>query len=167
MKRIIRSIDKLNGWIGMIVCLLMAPLVLITTFEVFMRYIAKRPTIWAWDLNIQVFAILIMLGGGYTLLEKKHVMVDVFVLRMAPRTRAILDITTSVFLFLGVIVLMIGGWEIAWASFKAKEAMPTIWAPPYYYMKMTIPIGAFLVFLQGISDLLKNLMVVFWRQERN
>jgi len=161
MQFFIRIVDKTNGWIGKAVSLLLIPLVLITAYEVVMRYIVKHPTIWSWDLNIQIFAAIIMLGGGYTLLQKGHVVVDVLVMNMKPKKRAILDLITSSFFFLGIIVLILGGWEMAWMSLKAKETMPTIWAPPYYTMKLLIPVGAFLVFLQGISEFLKTLIIVF------
>jgi TRAP-type mannitol/chloroaromatic compound transport system permease small subunit len=161
MNFIIRVIDKTNEWVGKAVSFLMIPLVLITAYEVIMRYIVQRPTIWSWDLNIQIFAAIIMLGGGYTLLNKNHVVVDVLVVNMDARKRAILDLITSLFFFMGMIVLLAGGWEMAWLSFKARETMPTIWAPPYYPMKMLIPVGTFLVLLQGISELLKNIITVF------
>jgi TRAP-type mannitol/chloroaromatic compound transport system permease small subunit len=161
MTFIIRIIDTINDWVGRIVGFLLIPLVLITAFEVFMRYVVKKPTIWSWDLNIQIFAAIVMLGGGYTMLHKGHVVVDVCVINMKPKARAILDLFTSVFFFFGIIVLLGGGWEMAMLSFAARETMPTIWAPPYYTMKMMVPIGAFLVLLQGISQFLKNIILVF------
>ena len=167
MRFFINIIDKTNEWIGKVVCLLLIPLVLITAYEVVMRYVVQRPTIWSWDLNIQIFAAIIMLGGGYTLLHKNHVVVDVLVINMSPRKRAILNLLTSVFFFLGMIVLLVSSWEMAWMSFQAREAMPTIWAPPYYIMKMLIPVGTFLVILQGVSETLKNIIIVFSLEKGN
>ena len=167
MRVIINIIDKTNEWIGKAVSFLLIPLVLITAYEVVMRYVVQRPTIWSWDLNIQIFAGIIMLGGGYTLLHKNHVVVDVLVTNMNPRKRAVLDLLTSVFFFMGMIVLLLGSWEMALMSFTARETMPTIWAPPYYTMKMLIPIGTFLVILQGISELLKNIITVFSLEKGN
>lgn len=166
MNSFIRIIDKSNEWIGRIVSYLLIPLVLITAYEVLMRYIVKKPTIWAWDLNIQIFAATMLLGGGYTLLLKGHVVVDVLVMNMSPRKRAVLDLLTSAFFFLGVIVLLIGGWEMAWMSIKVREAMPTIWEPPYYIMKLMVPLGALFVLLQGISEFMKNLIIVFSKKEK-
>ena len=117
MNYVIRIIDKTNEWVGKAVSFLLIPLVLITAYEVVMRYIVQRPTIWSWDLNIQIFAAIIMLGGGYTLLNKSHVVVDVLVVNMDARKRAILDLITSFFFFMGMIVLLAGGWEMAWLSF--------------------------------------------------
>ncbi len=165
MVRLIKVVDTINGVLGNIAAFLMMPLVFITAYEVVMRYLVKRPTIWAWDLNTQVFAAIVMLGGGYTLLQKGHVVVDVFVLRMKPKMRAWLDIVMSCFFFVGVLVLLIGGWEMAWMSIKAREAMPTVWAPPYYTMKMLVPIGALFVLLQGIAELLKNILLILNRSK--
>lgn len=165
MQFFIRIVDKTNLWIGKAVSFLLIPLTLITAYEVVMRYLVKRPTIWSWDLNIQLFAAIIMLGGGYTLLQKGHVAVDVLVINIEPKKRAILDLITSLFFFLGIIVLILGGWEIAWMSLKAKETMPTIWAPPYYTMKLLVPVGAFLVFIQGIAEFFKKFIIVFSKKE--
>ena len=160
MRFYIRVIDNLNEWVGWGASFLLIPLACVTMFEVFMRYIMDRPTIWAWDLNIQIFAALIMLGGGDALRRKCHVMVDVMVQDLTPRRRAILDLITSVVFFFGVVTLLVGGWDQAWRSWKVGETMPTVWAPPYYTMKMMIPIGALLVLLQGIAEFFRNLLIV-------
>ena len=165
MQWYIRIVDKMNEWIGKVFCWLMLPLMCITVFEVFMRYVLQRPTIWAWDLNIQIFAAIIFLGGGYALLEKSHVMVDVFTINMGGRKLALLNLITSSFFFFGMVVLMIGGWEMFTMSWKVKEAMPTIWAPPYYWMKLLVPIGALLLLLQGISEFIKNLYILFGKKQ--
>ncbi len=56
---------------------------------------------------------------------------------------------------------MIGGWEMFLMSWKVKETMPTIWAPPYYWMKVLVPlVGVFLI-LQGLSEFFKNLLILF------
>jgi TRAP-type mannitol/chloroaromatic compound transport system permease small subunit len=165
MQWYVRIVDKMNEMIGKIFCWLMLPLVCITALEVFMRYVVKRPTIWAWDVNIQIFAAIIFLGGGYALQEKAHVTVDVFTINMDVRKQAILNLITSFFFFFGIVVLMIGGWEMFKMSWKVKECMPTIWAPPYYWMKLLVPLGALLLLLQGISEFIKNLYILFAKKQ--
>ncbi|MGD9973889.1 MAG: TRAP transporter small permease subunit [Desulfatirhabdiaceae bacterium] len=161
MRAYIRIVDAISEWIGKIFCWLMIPLVLITALEVFMRYVMKQPTIWAWDLNIMIFAGIIFLGGGYALLEKGHVTVDVFTIRMSRKKQAILSLFTYLIFFIGIGTLMIGSWEMFMMSWKVKERMPTIWAPPYYWMKLLLPLGCFLLILQGISECLKNIQIIF------
>ena len=95
----VRFADTVNKWIGRTVSFLLLPITFITSFEVFMRYVVRSPTIWAWDLNIQLSATVILLGGGYTLMEKGHVAVDILVMNMSPKRRALLDLITSPFFF--------------------------------------------------------------------
>ncbi|MBN1828308.1 MAG: TRAP transporter small permease subunit [Deltaproteobacteria bacterium] len=159
MRIIVKIIDSMNDWIGRAASLLMIPLVLISAYEVMMRYVFSRPTIWAWDLNIQIFAAIIMLGGGYTFLKNGHVRVDVLTSQLSDKQKQIIDLMTPLFLFAGTLVLMIQGWDMAWMSFKIRETVATVWAPPYYYMKMLVPVGAFLLFLQGVSELIKSIIV--------
>jgi TRAP-type mannitol/chloroaromatic compound transport system permease small subunit len=154
------GVDKINAWVGKMVSYLLLVITFITAFEVIMRYIVKRPTIWAWDLNIQLFAALTMLGGGYTLLEKGHVQIDVLVSSLSPKKRAWIDILTAPFFFFGFFILLWLGWQVGWQSFVAREAMPTIWAPPYYIIKLLIPIGALLLLLQGATKFIRDLHTV-------
>jgi TRAP-type mannitol/chloroaromatic compound transport system permease small subunit len=165
--RWIRTIDKVNEWVGKASGVVLIPMVLITSYEVVMRYIFSKPTIWAWDLNIQLFAAISMFGGGYTLLHNSHVRVDVLANMLDSKHRAFLDILSSFFFFLGILVLLLGGWQMGWTSWHSREAMPTIWAPPYYTMKMMVPVGAFLVLIQGISLLLKNILCMLDRAGRH
>lgn len=160
MRSFIRAVDRLNEWAGKLAAILLVPLTLITAYEVFMRYVMEKPTIWSWDLNIQIFAGIVMLGGGDTLRRKGHVAMDVVVQKLPPAKRAVLDLLTSLILFFGLIVLFYGGWDQAWSSIKVMERMPTVWAPPYYTMKALIPIGAALILLQGMAEFCRNLMIV-------
>ncbi len=166
MNKIINVIDNLNKVIGYVSCIIFIPMMLIVTYEVIMRYVFNSPTIWAWDLNIQLFAFVTMLGGGYTLLYEGHVCVDVLVQKMNIKKRAILNLIISLIILFGVIVLLFGGIKIFILSYKVKETMSTLWAPPIYYMKMMIPVGSFLILLQVISNCLKNIKIIHDKGKR-
>lgn len=158
----INLVERINRLVGKVIAAFIVLITFITVFEVMARYIFKRPTIWAWDLNIQLFAALVMIGGGYTLMEKGHVAIDIIWATLSPRTRAVLDVITSFFFFLGIGVILLYGWEVAWASWKSREAMPTIWGPPYYTYKACIPAGAVLLLLQGLAKLLQDLIFLIY-----
>jgi len=159
MGTFVRLVDGISEWAGKLASLLLIPLVLITCFEVFMRYVVSMPTIWAWDLNIQIFAAIVMLGGAEALRKGAHIVVDVVVDKAKPRTRALLDLITAPIFFFGMLVLLAGGWNQFSLSWKFREAMPTVWAPPYYTMKFMVPLGAFLLMLQGVAEFWKKLEV--------
>jgi TRAP-type mannitol/chloroaromatic compound transport system permease small subunit len=161
----IKAVGKLNNFVGGLISILPLAITVLSALEVAMRYIFEKPTIWVWDLNIQLFAALVMLGGGYTLLHKGHISVDFFTAKLSPKKKALLDLITSGFFFFSIIILLFYGWEIAWDSWVKRETMATLWAPPLYTMKMTIPVGALLILLQGIAKYLADFILLVKGEE--
>ena len=161
----INAVGKLNTFIGGLIAILPLVITVLSALEVAMRYIFEKPTIWIWDLNIQIFAALVMLGGGYTFLHKGHISVDFFTTKLSSKQKAVLDLLTSGFFFFSIMILLVYGWEIAWDSWAKKETMATLWAPPLYTMKMTIPVGALLMLLQGIAKYLADFILLISGEE--
>lgn len=161
IKFITNVIDKICKAAGVLAAAMVFPITCIAGYEVFMRYMMNKPTIWAWDLNMQLFAALIMLGGAYTLREGGHVSVDVLVAHLSVRRRALVNMIIVPIFLIGIIILLYKSGVAGWESFGRKEEMPTVWGPPLWTIKMWIPIGAFLMLLQVISMSLKDLANFF------
>ena len=64
MKTMLRYIDNVSEWAGKLVAWLILPLVLFTVMEVVLRYVFNSPTVWAWDVNIQLMLVFLALGGA-------------------------------------------------------------------------------------------------------
>ena len=156
----LRVVDSLNNRTGNVVSFLYIPLMLITVVEVALRYFFNRPSIWAWDVNIQLFAFLIVFGAGYTLLNNAHVKVDVITVRFSPRTRAIIDLITSFLFFICIGGLLWQSWDQAIESVKINEHLRTIWFPPIYPLRVLIAIGVTLFLLQGIAKFIRDIGIV-------
>ena len=156
-----KPIDVVNEWTGRIVAWLLIPLTIIVTMEVTARYVFNKPTIWAWDVNVQLLGALAVLGGGYTLLHKGHIAVDVVVSGFPPRTRAIIDIATSLLFFFSIGVLLWEAVGVAWESILSQETMTTYFRPPIYPLRVAMAVGVLLLLLQGISKLISDLEVAF------
>jgi len=164
INKVISFIDKINEWIGNAVCLGLILIATIGILEVILRYIFSRPTIWAWDVNEQLFAAVVLLGGGYTLLHNMHIRLDVIYDRCSPRLKAILDVATFPLFFLFFIILLWQGTDMAWSSVKIREVSSSFFAPPIYPLKMCVPIGAFLILLQGLANFARDIMSIITKQ---
>jgi TRAP-type mannitol/chloroaromatic compound transport system permease small subunit len=154
-------IDKINEWVGKIGCWLILPLTLLVTLEVLLRYIFNSPTIWIWDVNVQILGLIIVLGGGYAFVHDAHIGVDVIAGRLPERKKAFIDcITYALFLFtMGIIV-----WEIitaAWVSAETKERYSSYLMPPIYPFKIITAIAVILLYLQGIAKFIRSLVALF------
>jgi len=154
-----RVVDNINERTGRAVSYLILPLLAITVMEVILRYIFNRPTIWSWDVNIQLLSVIGVMGAGYTLFARGHVIVDVIVGQLSPRKRAIIDLITALLFFLCVGALVYQGGISGWKSMLRGELYTSVWEPPIYVIKMLIPVGAFLLLLQGIAKFIRDLNI--------
>jgi TRAP-type mannitol/chloroaromatic compound transport system permease small subunit len=149
--RVLKTIDNVNEWVGRVASFAYVAVLLFQIMEVVLRYVFNSPTIWAWDVNAQLFMGTTILGGGYVLLHDGHVRVDVLYGRVSPKKRAILDLISFP---LAIIALALMTWQLgdmALESWQVKERGPSFFAPPIYPLKTTYLIGVFLLLLQAIA----------------
>ena len=155
MTKFVYAIESLSNWVGKAFgwCILM--LTLSVTYEVFVRYVLNKPTVWAFDVMIQMYGALFLMAGAYALAQDSHVRGD-FLYRLYPvRLQAFLDFTLYIlFFFPGIIALAWYGAEIASDSWRYKEVS---WNSPariqIYFFKTLIPVAGGLLFLQGLAEL--------------
>lgn len=152
-------VDKLNSWVGNTICYLVIVVMLTGVYEVGSRYFFNRPTNWVWEGNSFLLCVFVALGGGYTLLVRGHVKVDIVRAYLSPRANAILDATASFFMFLFLGVLAWHGIEQGLLSLERLETSQTMWRPPLYPFKVLLVIGIFLFLLQGMADFVRYIYI--------
>lgn len=160
------AVDNLNEWMGMVAAWLFIPLTLLIVYDVFLRYVLNAPTIWAWDVNVQLMGAFVALGGGYTLLHGGHVCVDILTSKMPSRKKAILDASTSLLSIFGLAILF---WRVsiyAWQAVITQEHFTSTWYPPIYPLKVIIALGIGAMFLQAIATFLRQIKNVYTERER-
>ena len=154
------AIERLNAWIGAISAWSLLAMTLIVGFEVASRYLFNAPTIWAWDINIQLMLLLLMLGMAEAYRRDAHVRVDVLTSLLSERGKAVVEVLLApVFLFV-VCILAWTGWEYFLASYTRNQTASTIFAPLLWPIKFTLPLGGALLVLQGIVKLVRDIRTV-------
>ena len=165
MKMFLKAIDRMNELIGKAVSFLILVLVGVIVYEIIVRYFFNSPTIWAHEISQMVYGAYVILLGGYLQQRNGHVNVDILYQRFKPRTRAMIDLFTWLLFFCFSGVLLVKGWEMAWASFLYRETDSTAFAPPIYPLKMMIPLGALLLLLQGLVRYIADLRLAITGKE--
>ena len=72
------------------------------------------------------------------------------------RTKTIFDIFTIFFLLFYLVLLLDGGIASALYALQYKEALPSLWRPQLSPIKIIMCIGIFLMLLQAIATLIKD-----------
>src|SRR3546814_9894593 len=75
---------------------------------------------------------------------------------MRPRTRAITDAFTILFVIFYLAVLFLGGWSSTDYAITYAQKNYTSWAPPLWPIKVIMTTGIFLMLLQTIASLFKD-----------
>ena len=92
MENLLLFIDRLSAGVGKAFGWCIIIMTLGTSYEVFVRYVLRAPTNWAFDLSYFMYGALFMMAGAYTLSRNGHVRGD-FVYRMLPfRVQASIDL---------------------------------------------------------------------------
>lgn len=165
LKGVLHVVDNINEQIGKVCAYLILAVTLILVFEVVMRYLFNAPTTWVFEMTQFLYGGHFLLAGAYCVLHKSHVNVDVLYVHFNTRTKAIADIFSSSFLFMICLVLLIVGWRMAWDSIKILEHSRSLWNPPIYPIKTLVPVEAFLLLLQGLAKLTRDLTTAITGRE--
>ncbi len=157
MTKIVYAIESLSNWTGKAFGWCILILTLSVSYEVFVRYVLNKPTVWAFDMMIQMYGALFLMAGAYALAQDAHVRGDVLYRLFPVRLQAFIDfILYLVFFFPGIIALAWYGYEIAGDSWRYKEVS---WNSPariqIYFFKSLIPLSGFLLILQGFAELIR------------
>jgi TRAP-type mannitol/chloroaromatic compound transport system permease small subunit len=164
-------LPKLEGWLGIIDRMseysgrFLGWFVVIITIlyctEVFLRSVFNAPTIWVHESSIYFFAAYFALGGAYALKNGKMVNVDIWVSKLSPRTRGIVDGVMSLVAIMFLVVLLYQGGQLAYASVLKNETSQTPWAPPIYPLKILAVLGTAMLFLQVIARTIRDFAIGF------
>ncbi|MCP4693625.1 MAG: TRAP transporter small permease subunit [Desulfobacterales bacterium] len=160
MKKILKIIDGISEWSGKIFSYLLWPGVAVLVYEVVARYVFNAPTIWAHGTTQRIFAVYYFICGAYISRHGSHIRMDILYERFSPRIKAILDIIGFLFFFAFCGALLWYGSRYAWSSLMRLEPCNTPFRAPLYPIKLMIPIGALLIFLQELAFLFRNIYIV-------
>ena len=166
MERVLFFIDRLSQWIGKAFAWCILILAFGTSYEVFVRYVLRNPTSWAFDLSYIMYGTMFMMAGAYALSQKAHVRGD-FVYRLwPPRVQAAIELVLYIiFFFPGMLALVYAGiiyanesWHYMPYGFTGPRGEVSINSPagvPVSPLKTVLPMAAFLLVLQGIAETIR------------
>lgn len=153
-------VEKFFDWIsdrsGWFVSLWSVNAVAAYTYEVVARYIFDTPTIWVHESSFLLFGMQYMMAGAYGMLHGSHVRVDVLYSKLSVTGQAAMDVFTSVFFFIFIVAMMATSYTFFVDSFAIDERSLETWQVQFWPVKGAMLLGAVLIFLAGVSRLIKD-----------
>lgn len=133
-------------------------------YEVFVRYMLRDPTSWAFDISYMMYGTLFMMAGAYTLSRDGHVRGDVLYRLWKPKTQATIELILYFFFFFpGILALIFAGTDYAMESWSYNYGTGevSINSPanvPISQFKTILPVAGLLCFIQGIAQVCRCVM---------
>ena len=158
LREVARKIDAAQDRFGRGLAWLMLAMVLVVFTDVVMRYAFNRSYVATQELEWYLFAVTYLMGGGYVMLWDEHVRVDIVYSRLAPRTRAWIDLVLLfVFFYPCCLLIQWTAWPFfrnavgVWEGSPDPGGIPARWA-----LKGVIILAFAVMGIQGLSQVIKN-----------
>jgi len=161
MKQFQILIDKLTDNIANGLLYILIVLIVLVFSTVFFRYVFNMSYIIIQEIIMYLHALIFMFGISYALKENSHVKIDVLYNTLNKKAQRVISIAglvsfilpTALFIIYISIDMTTQSWVILEGSSEAGGLNLV------FILKSLIPISGFLIFLQGISELIKHIRV--------
>lgn len=167
INKFIKFIDKVSDVVGKIGSWSILIIMFLVVYEVIKRRIFNAPTIWSFEIVTMFFGTYFMIVASYGLLHKSHVAVDTIYEKFSDRGRAILEIISYLLLYFPfVISIFYFSLRTVGNAWAIKETSSSLFGAPVYLFKTVIPITFGLLILQGISQVLKQIVILTVKEQK-
>jgi TRAP-type mannitol/chloroaromatic compound transport system permease small subunit len=155
--KISAAIDAVNEKFGYIANYLVLFASLISAGNAGSRYLFSESSNGWLEIQWYMFAGMVLLGAPYTLKMNEHVRVDLVYGMVSERTRIWIDIVGGVLFLLPIcVILTYFTWPWFVESWKLNEESSNAGGLLRWPVKLLLPVGFFLMALQGISEIIKR-----------
>jgi len=156
--QISRLIDAISGLIGKLAMWLILSATLISAGNAIIRKVFGTSSNAWLEIQWYLFAAVFMLGGGYAFLRNAHVRIDFISSKFSARGRNWVDIFgILVFLFPLCYMMATLGWPLFVNAYVSGEMSSNAGGLIRWPVYALIPVGFFILFVQGISELIKRI----------
>lgn len=153
-----RAIDALNEHVGRLTYWLILAAVLISAGNAVVRYTINMSSNAWLEIQWYLFSFVFLFCAGYTLLHNQHVRIDVISGQLSGRARAWIDIFGTVFFLMPMaIAIMWLSWPVFLDAYRSGEVSTNAGGLTVWPGRLMLPVGFFLLILQGISELIKRI----------
>jgi TRAP-type mannitol/chloroaromatic compound transport system permease small subunit len=153
-----RFIDAINEKIGLAISWALLLAVLICSGNALVRYIFNSSSNAWLEIQWYLFGAIFLLASAYTLKRNEHVRIDVVVGRFSKRTQVWVDVFGFTFFLLpATLLILYFAIPFAYESIRNQEVSSNAGGLIIWPAKTLIPVGFFLLTLQGISELIKRI----------
>ncbi len=156
-------VDWLNWTFSRVMMWAPALIVAIIFYEVVLRYIFFRPTLWVNEMSLWIGGAIYVTAGLYAMQQRSHIRIFI-IYDIAPLwLRKIFDLLSAVCVCIFAVAVIWGGFGEAAAKFWRWETFGTAFDPPIPATNKPLILATLLVLaLQAMSNLIRDWPSAAW-----
>jgi TRAP-type mannitol/chloroaromatic compound transport system permease small subunit len=152
-----RAIDAMNTWIGRVVAWAIFVAVIVSTVNAIIRKAFDISSNSWLELQWVLFGAVFLLCSAWTLLSNEHIRIDIVNSALPKGVRNWIDMIGHAFFLIPItLVMMYTSWPFFVRSLLQNEQSTNAGGLPVYPSKFLVPLCFTLLFVQGISELIKR-----------
>ena len=155
--------------LGQTVAWLTVLMAIVVALIVALRVVVQVGSVGAQESVTYMHAIVIMCASAFTLAQNGHVRVDIFYRSFTSEQRAWVNLMGSALFLLplAVFIVMIS-WNYMLSSWSVHETSADAGGiPAVFLLKTLIPLNGVLLFIQCIADIIRNLLIVSFKDPQH
>lgn len=158
---LVDGISKFTGWVA---ALSIVAAAFIVTEGVLARKLFGASTIWQIEASIFLLIFAVFVGAAFVQKNEHHLNVDLVVLLLPPKVRAVNLILVSIASCFLAGFLAWQSWPMWWDALREGERSESLWSPPMAIPYFFLPFGMTLLFLEYIVYIARKAGAL-WRGE--
>jgi len=156
-----RAIDAMNRWIGRHIAWLILAAVIVSTVNAVIRKTFDTSSNSWLELQWVLFSIVFLMCSPWTLMQNEHIRIDIVNNLFPKPVRNWIDVIGHAFFLLPLcIIMVVTGIPFFWRSWSINEQSGNAGGLPQWPSKALLMIAFALLFVQGVSELIKRVSVM-------
>jgi TRAP-type mannitol/chloroaromatic compound transport system permease small subunit len=151
-------IDGINEGIGRAATWLVLVVVVISAGNAVMRYGINWSSNGLLEVQWYLFSAIFLFCAAYVLKKNEHIRIDIITDRLSARAQNWIDVFGLIVFLLPMVALTLYlSWPVFMNAWDTGEGSPNPGGLVRWPVRLLLPVGFFLLLLQGISELIKRL----------
>ncbi|MEQ9364153.1 MAG: TRAP transporter small permease subunit, partial [Leptospirales bacterium] len=155
----VQIVDRFSTRIGIFAMFIVLALIGILLYESTSRTFFDTPNVWSLELAQFAMAAYYLLGGAYALKYNGHARMDLFYHTWSARKKALSDMIMFLVTLTYLSVMLYGAVDNTLYAIEYDQKSYSAWKPSLIPIKLIMTFGIFLMFLQSISELIKDVLI--------
>lgn len=163
---IMSILTKISKGLGHLSAGMVLAMTFIMGYDVMMRHVFNRPTIWADEISGYLLVAITFLGAAYTLTENAHIRIETIVEKLGADAQRRLTYITDVLSFLFLVIYAWQGGRLFVDAYVSGKISPTLLRTPIYIPELAVFIGLTWLFFQMVIHIVSRVIEIHTKKEK-